>query len=723
MSRTFYVGLTMAGAISAGAYNAGVFDFLMEALEAWEKKRGQPGIPDHRVVIAAVSGASAGGITGALGLATLIKGFSKEESEVEGLGKVQYFMPQMYQTWVVRPRFVSLQNGRSLLDTKDLDADCGADGSSDHNEKLPKTRGVRSLLDATALDWIAEEGLKLQPDVNFKPLPYIAEDLDLFLTLTNLRGVPYSIKFSGQPAGGQNDTLHGMLLHGDRAHFRIAEIGMAETDGRWAKDEPAITMRPSTLNPASVTREWRNFAEAAKATGAFPIGLRSRYFAEAVTTDWRKRQWTVKLGDLKIEPKFPVDRNGQTDYPLPFATVDGGAIDNEPFQLARWAIMKPGTDENERNQNMVDRAVIMVDPFPEAPAFDPAEAADNRLTAVAGRLPGVLINQARFKLNDMIDALQEDVLSRFLISPRRSEGGVLQTYGIACGLMGGFGGFLDEAFRAHDYQLGRRNCQAFLREAFALPRENKKIFPDAEAEKYDPAFTASNPDPSKTAPADRWYQIIPLMPELQAKIELPPWPRIPMSTLTTFVERAMLRADKLVDVVLREQVGSWIFRQVISIAWSWGLDGKVRRTIRDVFLKDLILRNQISVPAWDAAIDKGLPGRENETPESRATRELRRGILAALADGKYDLRTTPGIVWQLRLDPAKTREVADFLETLGEDIVWRGPKSKAPKNSEKHQTYTLDIRKPDMMQRSAITRWIGKPLFGELSIDLQDMPS
>ena len=33
---TFYVGLCMAGAVSGGAYTAGVLDYLIEALEeAW----------------------------------------------------------------------------------------------------------------------------------------------------------------------------------------------------------------------------------------------------------------------------------------------------------------------------------------------------------------------------------------------------------------------------------------------------------------------------------------------------------------------------------------------------------------------------------------------------------------------------------------------------------------------------------------------------------------
>ena len=48
---TFRIGLCMAGAVSAGAYTAGVMDYLLEALEEWEKRKGQPGVPTHKVAI------------------------------------------------------------------------------------------------------------------------------------------------------------------------------------------------------------------------------------------------------------------------------------------------------------------------------------------------------------------------------------------------------------------------------------------------------------------------------------------------------------------------------------------------------------------------------------------------------------------------------------------------------------------------------------------------
>ena len=48
---TFEIALVMAGTISAGAYTAGVVDFLLEALSEWEKARKckNPLCPPHRV--------------------------------------------------------------------------------------------------------------------------------------------------------------------------------------------------------------------------------------------------------------------------------------------------------------------------------------------------------------------------------------------------------------------------------------------------------------------------------------------------------------------------------------------------------------------------------------------------------------------------------------------------------------------------------------------------
>ena len=56
-TQKFQIGLCMAGAVSAGSYTAGVIDYLTEALEEWEKRKGTAGIPTHEVEIPVMGGA------------------------------------------------------------------------------------------------------------------------------------------------------------------------------------------------------------------------------------------------------------------------------------------------------------------------------------------------------------------------------------------------------------------------------------------------------------------------------------------------------------------------------------------------------------------------------------------------------------------------------------------------------------------------------------------
>mgnify|MGYP000294822413 FL=1 len=38
-NNAFHIGITMAGAVSAGAYTAGFIDYLIEILELWGKQK------------------------------------------------------------------------------------------------------------------------------------------------------------------------------------------------------------------------------------------------------------------------------------------------------------------------------------------------------------------------------------------------------------------------------------------------------------------------------------------------------------------------------------------------------------------------------------------------------------------------------------------------------------------------------------------------------------
>ena len=85
----FLIGLTMAGAVSAGAYTAGVLDYLFRAMaahNAWvdaERGKDSDAAPRHKVAIKAISGASAGGMCAGLAVASLIKAMSSNNRDLE----------------------------------------------------------------------------------------------------------------------------------------------------------------------------------------------------------------------------------------------------------------------------------------------------------------------------------------------------------------------------------------------------------------------------------------------------------------------------------------------------------------------------------------------------------------------------------------------------------------------------------------------------------------
>jgi predicted acylesterase/phospholipase RssA len=71
--KQFLIGLAISGAVSAGAYVAAVVDFLVQALDEWEKERTNNAVPNHRVELKLMSGASAGAITAAIGAVSLAR--------------------------------------------------------------------------------------------------------------------------------------------------------------------------------------------------------------------------------------------------------------------------------------------------------------------------------------------------------------------------------------------------------------------------------------------------------------------------------------------------------------------------------------------------------------------------------------------------------------------------------------------------------------------------
>lgn len=541
----FEIGLVSAGAISAGAYTAGVLDFLIEALDAWEEAKGKTpyAVPQHTAAIKVMSGASAGSIAGAITASILKYDFPHIRLGDQENGAQN----PLYDSWV------NMIDISGLLGTTDL-----------KSKKVPV-----SLLDSTPLLTIAQKAINYGDGVNPKDRPYLCNPLRFIFTLTNLRGVPYSYNLQGN--GPYDQT---MTMHGDCLRFALHGIGNIPARGLQGDEYPLAY--PSSAS-TKWEKQWGNpFAIAALASGAFPIGLAPRFLTRR-TSDYDYIRVVVPGENgrpevLSIVPNWTPTINPHPGDNYDFMNVDGGTIDNEPVDLAR--IELAGGDplaRNPRDGISAARAILMIDPFTGADPAGPKTPEDINLLNGGFKLLGALVDQARFKPEDIALANDDTVYSRFMIAPTRGDDAEASSgKAIACGSLGGFGGFLAKPFREHDFFLGRRNCQQFLAKHFSLP-ENNPLFARWTAEQKNRYRITKMRDGATVSE----LPIIPLVDRLdpyhpQGSSEAtPPWPFracIPASLRDPIEERL----DGLYDALVTEWKGL-----LLKLGWSFFLKPKL----------------------------------------------------------------------------------------------------------------------------------------------------
>jgi hypothetical protein len=506
MAEPFRIGINMAGAVSAGAYTAGVLDFLVEALDAWYAEREQwkykdPStwpIPSHDVSLEVLSGASAGGMCAAISAVALQEEFDHVRSIPPPLNAA---VNRLYDCWVKR---IDVE---PLLGTADL-------------EKDPNV--VRSLLDCTRIEEIADLALRPQT-TRQKTRPWVSKKLALYLTLTSLRGIPYSVDSSNN--GSFEERI---LYYADEISFGF---GVNPRDPQETKLALSYPPQPSDC--------WDQLGLAAMATGAFPGALAARQLSRK-SSYYQNKTWAVSNPDPKaggeckcqVEQHVPVD-SGVTPAPptIDIVYADGGVTNNNPFECARLHLVQLGggnvNDHNPRGAETAAAAVVSVAPFPGTVSWAAEYNADSQslLFRVLQSLIPVFLAQSRFQGESLSLVRDPNVHSRFVIAP--SDDVSSSVASLLCGSLGAFGGFIDQKFRERDYQLGRRNCQRFLTVHFLLPRDNSTIGrglikADPQTQAQVDLFGCDPPPGVDTDRDKKWFPIIPLMPSARPEVTLPP---------------------------------------------------------------------------------------------------------------------------------------------------------------------------------------------------------
>jgi predicted acylesterase/phospholipase RssA len=547
-NKPFRIGICMAGAISAGAYTAGVMDYLIEALNEWESRRGQSNVPTHKVVIPIMGGASAGGMTAILTASSINNGIKPVPLPTATNLMDEHPENKLYHSWV---DLVDKDMFLKMLENTDI-----------------SSGQVGSLLNSDFIDGIATKMVQANLN-NWKAAPsYFEMPVKFFSTLTNLKGFNYNVEFNGS---NRNDK-YNMQVHNDYACFELYdEFTTAPQTPGWM---------PLNFKTGAFVETAQN---AAMATGAFPIGLKSRLLE-------RDPIYVNSIPWLKdIFKNTPVNGN-----PVKTLNVDGGMINNEPFEKVRDLLDpktidqntdKFGSLKNEEKQELLneinsnydffENTVLMIDPFP-SPVEKEFEYSQN-LTNIISKTLSSMTSQMRAKPINYRSAMDEQDASQFLISPSRkredTDGIIKEFFGekaIACGAMGGFGGFLNKEFRIHDFYLGRYNCEIFLRDYFTIPEgaiAKNPIF--AEGYKgIDKNLYSSKSDTKN-------YQIIPIFKARAPKDEFPiptfscggNWPKISENSINDYekpiknrVEKILLNIIKLKSSTLfLLKIGSFLF--------------------------------------------------------------------------------------------------------------------------------------------------------------------
>ncbi len=442
--KTFKLCLTMAGAVSAGAYTAGVLDYLLETLELWEeakktnRARGinhpdyDHSIPMHQVEVDVLSGSSAGGICGSLAFLALSDKNFKSCNRLNTTGKNNIF----YESWVNMGDSPTNSTVDKLL----------------NNNDLKEFKEVRSLLNSEVIDSLANDAICVREE---KPVPnYASKSLDVILTTTNLRGINFLIDF----IASDQDSSKGTVITNQEGFFRYKLKNELFQPGIPKKEDQLYYVLDLQKD-----RDLRYLKEATLSTAAFPIGLRAREVT--ISAEYIKRYPQYLFNKAQgIQPLLP----GGDLYS--FTSVDGGVVNNEPYGIG-LKVLKEKNPDHIKNDRY---GVIMIDPFPNKDHDTPKIGTD--ILSVAGGLFKALRNQVMFNQEGIMDALNLGDRTKFLIEPIRQveKNGIWgrPPSDLASGPLSGFAGFLSRDFRHHDFHLGRKNCQAFLRHYFAMPIED-----------------------------------------------------------------------------------------------------------------------------------------------------------------------------------------------------------------------------------------------------------
>ena len=520
------LGITMAGAVSAGAYSAGVMTYILQNLKTWEKlknenykvlfdsaknlsqKKGKKltskfiidfqseiesgaenagfdkVIPMHDVILDVLGGASAGSLVAAI---TMIS-FARTQKEISPFDLLNE-KPNSNGEHKIQGNCTSLKDNLLFDSWANLNAQdvVEKDSFSELLEiDIEESKQPFALLNPKLLDRIKEYQLnrvfksyRIEEESTrpYKPIElprYVSRTFKAFFSLTSLRGISFGIRFSNTKQNSITQTktpAHNMRLH--------TCMGIFHANHKNA--DQSMDSKPKFYPHDFYNRDHAHrLVEVAFASGAFPIGLPPRKII--LTTEYVRNYVKRTLGEINIDL---IDINLEANEVFELAAIDGGTLNNEPFTevyqdlirrvkaktVAASARTLYSLKDGERIENEHE-ALILIDPFPNFEKTTQYKYPVS-LKDIVFNIIGALRGQAMVKDNRKMEALtQKNQLIGMIFPSRRDAKGNKLKPALATGTLDGFAGFISREFRIHDFYLGMRNAQSFIRQYFHIEEKN-----------------------------------------------------------------------------------------------------------------------------------------------------------------------------------------------------------------------------------------------------------
>ena len=439
------LAIVISGAVSLGSYEAGVMYEVLEAIALHNESVGA----DHpeRVEIDVITGASAGAMTAAILSRQLYYGGKAL--------RIPYHGNPLFNAWVQN---VSIDQLLSVH-------------TDEHRY---------SLLSSAVIDEIGRQSIPDEPGLAMDPHPAAAQTLQVGFAMSNLNGYKQEI-----PGSGGNESF-AYSRYKDQFVCRLQRRPpeLDQHDSPTSKPgmaihltelEPQLRGRKVVWEPIHNTCRWGILREMALSSGAFPFAFRAR----RIVRSGGSKNSMMSTRDSSIK-----STSGDKLHGGDYLYTDGGVFENEPVGMAANL-----TEILDAGHADADRSYLFVAPGKRTIDADPFFNKEDDLVAMATGLVSAIFGQSRFQ-----QWVSEGLTGKLLTVTATEASLIGDTFSA-------FAGFLEYDFRAHDYNIGRRNARQKLRDgAFdhlikdytSLDKKMRPIdWPEDEQSRYNSSTLAS----------------------------------------------------------------------------------------------------------------------------------------------------------------------------------------------------------------------------------------